>query len=183
MLSSEASVIMVSSGANVIIWCYHVMLSSGMITPSLSGANVIIWCYHVMLSSGKITHPFLFFLKTLLTLKKQKQNQPLLTQQICFFENHSPALQRTSTKNSKQIFPEKELRGHSPNVHFHVSVSDWYVGNYFFVLVGAKEFIWKMLSNDLTQAKQIRVNVPMFSNLAYWWDCTVYDFIFRSTFR
>jgi hypothetical protein len=33
MLSSGASVIMVSSGANVIIWCYHVMFSSGMITP------------------------------------------------------------------------------------------------------------------------------------------------------
>jgi len=33
MLSSEANVIMVSSGSNVIIWCYHVMLSSGMITP------------------------------------------------------------------------------------------------------------------------------------------------------
>ncbi len=33
MLSSEANVIMVSSGANVIILCYHVMLSSGMITP------------------------------------------------------------------------------------------------------------------------------------------------------
>jgi hypothetical protein len=31
MLSSKANVIMVSSGANVIIWCYHVMLSSGMI--------------------------------------------------------------------------------------------------------------------------------------------------------
>jgi hypothetical protein len=31
-----------------------------------SGANVIIWCYHVMLSSGMITHPF-FFLKTSLT--------------------------------------------------------------------------------------------------------------------
>jgi hypothetical protein len=34
MLSSGANVIMVSSGANFIIWCYHVMLSSGMITPS-----------------------------------------------------------------------------------------------------------------------------------------------------
>jgi hypothetical protein len=32
MLSSKANVIMVSSGANAIIWCYHVMLSSGMIT-------------------------------------------------------------------------------------------------------------------------------------------------------
>jgi hypothetical protein len=44
MLSSKANVIMVSSGANVIIWCYHVMLSS-----------------------GKITSPFLFFLETSLT--------------------------------------------------------------------------------------------------------------------
>ncbi len=31
MLSSGANVIKVSSGANVIIWCYHVLLSSGMI--------------------------------------------------------------------------------------------------------------------------------------------------------
>ncbi len=33
-------------------------------------------------------------------------------------------LQRTNTKNLKHIFPEKELRGHSPNFHVHVSVSD-----------------------------------------------------------
>jgi hypothetical protein len=38
-----------------------------------------------------------------------------------------PALQRTNTENSKQIFPEKELRGHSPNFHIHVSVSDLYI--------------------------------------------------------
>ncbi len=38
-----------------------------------------------------------------------------------------PTLQRTNTENSKQIFPEKELRGHSPNFHFHVSVSDLYI--------------------------------------------------------
>ncbi len=82
MLSSEANVIMVSSGANGIIWCYHVMLSSGMKCYHLgcnviiwdkmlsieanvimvsSGANVIIWCYHVMLSSGMITPPFFVF--------------------------------------------------------------------------------------------------------------------------
>ncbi len=29
-------------------------------------------------------------------------------------------------ENSKQIFPEKELRRHSPNFHIHVSVSDLY---------------------------------------------------------
>ncbi len=41
--------------------------------------------------------------------------------------SNSTTLQRTNTKNSKQIFPEKELRGHSPNFHIHVSVSDLYI--------------------------------------------------------
>jgi hypothetical protein len=39
----------------------------------------------------------------------------------------SPALQRTYTENSKQIFPEKKLCGHSPNFHIHMSVSDLYI--------------------------------------------------------
>jgi hypothetical protein len=42
-------------------------------------------------------------------------------------EDACTALQRTNTKNSKQIFPEKELLGHSPNFHLHVSVSDIYI--------------------------------------------------------
>jgi hypothetical protein len=33
-------------------------------------------------------------------------------------------LQITNTENSTQTFPEKELRGHSPNFHIHVSLSD-----------------------------------------------------------
>ncbi len=37
------------------------------------------------------------------------------------------ALQRSSTESSKQIFPEKEERGQSPNFHIHVSVSDLYI--------------------------------------------------------
>jgi hypothetical protein len=37
-----------------------------------------------------------------------------------------PALQRQNTEISKQIFPEKEYRGLSPNFHLHVSVSDLY---------------------------------------------------------
>jgi hypothetical protein len=37
------------------------------------------------------------------------------------------ALQRHNNENSKQIFPEKELRGLRPNFHIHVSVSDLYV--------------------------------------------------------
>ncbi len=36
-------------------------------------------------------------------------------------------LQRNNIENPKQIFPEKELRGHSPNFHIHVSVSDLYI--------------------------------------------------------
>ncbi len=31
------------------------------------------------------------------------------------------------TQNSKQIFPEKELCGHSPNSYIHVSMSDLYI--------------------------------------------------------
>jgi hypothetical protein len=34
---------------------------------------------------------------------------------------------RTNTENSRKIFPEKELRGHSPHFHIHGSVSDLYV--------------------------------------------------------
>ncbi len=51
---------MLSSGANVIIW--DKMLSSGAnFIMVLSGAYIINWCYHVMLSSGMITHPFFIF--------------------------------------------------------------------------------------------------------------------------
>jgi hypothetical protein len=51
---------MLSSGANVII--LDKMLSSGAnVIMVASGANVIIWCYHVMLSSGMITQPFFIF--------------------------------------------------------------------------------------------------------------------------
>ncbi len=37
------------------------------------------------------------------------------------------APQRHNTENSKQIFPGKELHGHSPNFYIHVSVSDLYI--------------------------------------------------------
>jgi hypothetical protein len=37
------------------------------------------------------------------------------------------SLQRHNTGNLKQIFPEKELRGQSPNSYIHVSVSDLYI--------------------------------------------------------
>ena len=37
-----------------------------------------------------------------------------------------PTLQRQNAENLKQIFPEKEYRGLSPNFHIHVSVSELY---------------------------------------------------------
>jgi hypothetical protein len=37
------------------------------------------------------------------------------------------ALQRYYTENSKHIFPEKELRGHSHNSYIHISVCDLYI--------------------------------------------------------
>ncbi len=51
---------MLSSGANVIIWDKMLSTGANVIMVS-SGAIVIIWCYHVMLSSGMITHPFFIF--------------------------------------------------------------------------------------------------------------------------
>ncbi len=39
----------------------------------------------------------------------------------------APTLQRHNAENSKQIFPEKELRGLSPNFRIPVSVSDLYI--------------------------------------------------------
>ncbi len=38
-----------------------------------------------------------------------------------------PTLQRQTAENLKQIFPEKEYRGLSPNFHIHVSVSKLYI--------------------------------------------------------
>jgi hypothetical protein len=38
-----------------------------------------------------------------------------------------PHCKKPIQKNWKQIFPEKELRSHSPNFHINVSVSDLYI--------------------------------------------------------
>ncbi len=38
-----------------------------------------------------------------------------------------PILQRYCTENSKHMFPEKELRGHSPNSYIHISVCGLYI--------------------------------------------------------
>jgi hypothetical protein len=50
-------------------------------------------------------------------------------------------LQRHSTENLKQIFPEKELCGISPNFHIHVSVRDLYIPTMGLPIL-LQEFMW-----------------------------------------
>ncbi len=40
------------------------------------------------------------------------------------WQYYRPSLQRQNAENLKQIFPEKEYWGLSPNFHIHVSVSE-----------------------------------------------------------
>ncbi len=58
-------------------------------------------------------------MKHICTVEKKVQ---IVTERVVLY-----ALQRTNTENLKQIFPEKELRGHSPNFHIHEPVSDLYI--------------------------------------------------------
>jgi hypothetical protein len=45
----------------------------------------------------------------------------------CYVYKSAPTLQRHNTENLEQIFPEKAMRGLSPNFHIHVSVSNLYI--------------------------------------------------------
>ncbi len=57
--------------------------------------------------------------------KKQEQSQKQISKMYNFVE--VSALQRQNAENLKQIFPEKDYRGLSPNFHIHVSVSELYI--------------------------------------------------------
>jgi hypothetical protein len=49
---------------------------------------------------------------------------------VCVCEKYfcgACTLQRQNAENLKQIFPEKQYRGLSPNFHIHVSVSELYI--------------------------------------------------------
>ncbi len=43
------------------------------------------------------------------------------------FVKKTYTLQRQNAENLKEIFPEKEYRGLSPNFHIHVSLSELYI--------------------------------------------------------
>ncbi len=64
---------------------------------------------------------------------------------------------RTNTGNSQQIFQEKELRGHSPNFHIHVSVSDLYMYYYRQSAYSAAGNMWTDPGN--TEIAHRRLNV------------------------
>jgi hypothetical protein len=74
---------------------------------------------------------YLLLVRLIITVRASKGAFLIDTQSRQGFSYHNPimnpTLQRQNTENSKQLFPERELRGHSPNFHIHVSVSDLYI--------------------------------------------------------
>jgi hypothetical protein len=61
---------------------------------------------------------------------RPKKSKSRLLRQVKKFRSklvQITALQRHYTENSNQIFPEKELRGHSPSSYIRVYVSDLHI--------------------------------------------------------
>ncbi len=68
------------------------------------------------------------------------------------------ALQSHSTGNSKQIFPEKELCGHSPSFHIHVSVSDLYTSPIDLPILLKEKYVdrsWEYINRSETHEVEI----------------------------
>jgi hypothetical protein len=59
--------------------------------------------------------------------KRQRPGENTSGSKLYDWAGTYPALQRKNAENLKQIFPEKEYRGLSPNFHIHVSVSELYI--------------------------------------------------------
>jgi hypothetical protein len=61
------------------------------------------------------------------TGKKRLNNSAVYKTTVFILYGSFAALQKQNTEVSKQIFPEKEYRGLSPNFHIHTSESDLYI--------------------------------------------------------
>ncbi len=84
------------------------------------------------------------------------------------------ALQRTFTENVKHIFPGRELRGHSPNFHIRVSVSDLYIPTIELpILLGDRSltdtWMWKLgLRHHNSQKKKSKTRFSLQRHRRYW---------------
>ncbi len=58
------------------------------------------------------------------------------------------SLQRQSTENSKKIFPEKKLRGLSPNSFIYVSVSDLYIPTIGLPILLQEFLFWEYINRN-----------------------------------
>ncbi len=73
--------------------------------------------------------------------------------------SNASTLQRTNTENLKQIFPKKELRGHSPNFQIHVSVRDLYVYSHDLSAYSAVGNMWTNPGNIYTARRPMNVEI------------------------
>ncbi len=96
---------------------YHVLVTISMfrlypilLSPPPCFVSILFSCHHLHVSCR-------FY-----SLKQQS-----LSSFMPLFFSFMQYLQRHNTKNLKQIFLKKELRGHSPNFQIHVSVNDLYI--------------------------------------------------------
>jgi hypothetical protein len=70
---------------------------------------------------------FPFFVIMHCEIKSQMGKPVGIARRVIFAPNLFITLQRYNTENSKQIFPEEELRGLSPNSYIYKSVIDSYI--------------------------------------------------------
>ncbi len=78
-------------------------------------------------------------------------------------ENNTPLYMTTLQRNFDFVFPEKELRGLSPNFHIHVSAGDLYIP-----VIGPPIFLQQNMQTDGGNISIVHrnMNVPMN------WDCS-----------
>jgi hypothetical protein len=135
---------------NLCLWCsaYTGSLSSCLVLICLSSTCLSSKCLSSTCLSGENTQPFtwlsclIFFNRNFLSVSLFMENLkpfPIYTKLLLgnssvsrtlgLLSRVTPlhALHRRNTENSKQIFPEKELRSFSPYFHIHVSVRELYI--------------------------------------------------------
>ncbi len=104
---------MLSSGASVIIW--DKMLSCGANVVMLSfGANVIIWCYRVMLSSWMITPPYFIFPENFTHSKLGQKTRQRLESKKTWVYAQKPQLKMTFKNSISVLFSQGNFTASIP---------------------------------------------------------------------